>query len=300
MARYRRIDPYIWHDDKFPSFSDDAKLLFFHLLTTPRGNPLGCFVQGKADMAEYLGWSSKRLETPFRVLVSSDRIRYDEKTRLILIPRYLFYNPLENENQAKMACKYLSELPYNAQHFQGLKQSLEQYGKPFLILLVNALTDRINSGNGIGNGIGNGTPNTEPYPFLSEPQHLTVPPISPLPSFQSPEWLPSAVWKDYLDMRKSIKRPLSEKGQKLAIKKLDALRTGGHDVTAIIEQSIFHSWQGFFVVKEDGKAPSPTSTPSALSEHGRYMQKLINQQLKEQAAREASGSTVPSEEGGRA
>lgn len=179
MARYRRIDPYIWHDDKFPSFSDDAKLLFFHLLTTPRGNPLGCFVQGKADMAEYLGWSSKRLETPFRVLVSSDRIRYDEKTRLILIPRYLFYNPLENENQAKMACKYLSELPYNAQHFQGLKQSLEQYGKPFLILLVNALSDRINSGNGIGNGIGNGTPNTEPYPFLSEPQHLTVPPISP-------------------------------------------------------------------------------------------------------------------------
>jgi hypothetical protein len=101
-------------------------------------------------------------------------------------------------------------------------------------------------------------------------------------------------------MRKSTKRLLSEKGKELAIKKLDALRTGGHDVTAIIEQSIFRSWQGFFVVKEDSKAPSPTSTSPTLSEHGRYMQKLINQQLKEQAAREASGSTVPSEEGGHA
>lgn len=161
MARYRRIDPYIWHDDKFPAFSDDAKLLFFHLLTSPRGNPLGCFVQGKPDMAEYLKWPMKRFAIPFKELLLSHRVEYDETTRLLLIPNYLKYNPLENENQAKMACKYLSELPYNHQFFQYLKLYLERYDKKN----VGPLLD------GLANRIGNGTPNTEPFlsePFLSE------------------------------------------------------------------------------------------------------------------------------------
>ena len=89
MARYRRIDPYIWHDEKFTEFADDSKLLFFHLLTSPRGNPLGCFVQGKTDMAEYLKWPMKRLALPYRELYSKGRIKYDDKTRLVLIPNYL-------------------------------------------------------------------------------------------------------------------------------------------------------------------------------------------------------------------
>lgn len=143
MARYRRIDPYIWHDEKFTEFSDDGKLLFFHLLTSPRGNPLGCFVQGKTDMAEYLKWPMKRLALPYRELLSIGRIKYDEKTRLVLIPNYLKYNPLENENQAKTALKYLTELPYHEACFQYLKQYLEQYGKPFLKPLIDGIAYRI-------------------------------------------------------------------------------------------------------------------------------------------------------------
>lgn len=163
MARYRRIDPHIWHDDKFPSLSDDAKLLFFHLITTPRGNPLGCFVQGKTDMAEYLNWSMRRLSTAFSVLISVERVKYDDGKRLVLLPNYLKYNPLENENQAKMALKYLVELPYNSQFFQYLKLFLEQYGKPFLEPLITGIDRRNSIGNGIGNSIGNGMPITEPY-----------------------------------------------------------------------------------------------------------------------------------------
>lgn len=36
MARYRKIDPRIWNDAKFSHLSNDAKLLFIYLLTSPQ------------------------------------------------------------------------------------------------------------------------------------------------------------------------------------------------------------------------------------------------------------------------
>lgn len=256
MARYRRIDPHIWHDDKFPSLSDDAKLLFFHLITTPRGNPLGCFVQGKTDMAEYLNWSMRRLSTAFSVLISVERVKYDDSKRLVLLPNYLKYNPLENENQAKMALKYLVELPYNSQFFQYLKLFLEQYGKQFLEPLITGIDRRNSIGNGIENSIGNGMPITEPYSLTlnltPEPNTPISPKKSP-PSLVFPDWLPSEQWEAYLDMRKSIKRTLTEHGIQLAINELSKLRDAGHDPAAILNQSTFNNWKGLFALKEDGK-----------------------------------------------
>lgn len=76
------------------------------------------------------------------------------------------------------------------------------------------------------------------------------PPISPLPSFQPPEWLPREQWEAYLDMRKSIKSPLTPHGLRLAMKELLRLRDAGHDPEAVLNQSIFNNWKGLFALKE--------------------------------------------------
>ena len=64
---------------------------------------------------------------------------------------------------------------------------------------------------------------------------------------------------DYIKMRKDIKKPMSDRAITLAMNKLEEL-SGNDDEKAIqiLEQSIFHSWQGLFELK--GEKPKPTKT----------------------------------------
>ena len=80
------------------------------------------------------------------------------------------------------------------------------------------------------------------------------PPISPKgksTSLKLPEWVPLDSWQGYLEMRKTIKRPLSSHGQRLAIATLDKLNRDGHSPQAVLDQSTLHSWQGLFAPKEE-------------------------------------------------
>jgi len=71
-------------------------------------------------------------------------------------------------------------------------------------------------------------------------------------SLTLPDWLPLEQWNAYLEMRQSIKKPLTDVAKKLAISLLDKLRGEGHDPKLVIEQSVFHSWMGLFPLKENG------------------------------------------------
>lgn len=56
---------------------------------------------------------------------------------------------------------------------------------------------------------------------------------------------------DYIKMRKEIKKPMSDKAITLALNKLDSLSGGDNEkAIQILNQSIFHSWQGLFDIKE--------------------------------------------------
>ena len=59
---------------------------------------------------------------------------------------------------------------------------------------------------------------------------------------------------DYVDMRKRIKAPMTDKAVKLAMNKLERLSQGDNDkAIKILEQSIINSWKGLFELKEEKK-----------------------------------------------
>ena len=59
---------------------------------------------------------------------------------------------------------------------------------------------------------------------------------------------------DYVDMRKRIKAPMTDKAVKLAMNKLEKLSQGDNDkAIKILEQSIMNSWKGLFELKEEKK-----------------------------------------------
>ena len=59
---------------------------------------------------------------------------------------------------------------------------------------------------------------------------------------------------DYVDMRKRIKAPMTDRAIQLAINKLNKLSSGDNDkAIKILEQSIMNSWKGLFELKEEKK-----------------------------------------------
>lgn len=65
MARYRKIDPRIWNDEKFASLSHEAQRAFFFILTHPSMTSLGAFRISAAGMAQELGLTEKGFQEPF-------------------------------------------------------------------------------------------------------------------------------------------------------------------------------------------------------------------------------------------
>ncbi|MBV1788628.1 replication protein [Marinobacterium sp. D7] len=61
-----------------------------------------------------------------------------------------------------------------------------------------------------------------------------------------PEWLSLKTVEEFIDHRKSIKKPLTQKALTLLIGKLDSFRSEGHDPIVCLEESIMNGWQGVF------------------------------------------------------
>jgi len=71
-------------------------------------------------------------------------------------------------------------------------------------------------------------------------------------AFELPTWVPQEAWDHYTEMRNRIRKPMTDQAKHWAVKLLARLRSEGHDPAAVLEQSVFNSWQGLFEVKGDG------------------------------------------------
>lgn len=111
MARYRTVQCLIWNDDKFPFLPERAKLIFFHLLTTPLSTPFGCYKAGVNTLAEDSRIDPKEYREGFDILFQKGLICYDEKALVVLLPNFLRYNPPANPNVVKNWEKVLREVP---------------------------------------------------------------------------------------------------------------------------------------------------------------------------------------------
>lgn len=91
----------------------------------------------------------------------------------------------------------------------------------------------------------------------SQPPDSLIPdsliPKTPLPpkgvGWAKPDWIPDEPWSAFEEMRRKRKKPLTDRARTLAVGKLEALRSGGHDVQAVIEQTVLHAWDTFYPLK---------------------------------------------------
>lgn len=78
-----------------------------------------------------------------------------------------------------------------------------------------------------------------------------VSPITPLPV-----WLPMEQWSAFKEMRKRIRKPMTDHAEKLALKKLQKFHADGKDVAAILDYNILNNYQGVFEPKGESHGKS--------------------------------------------
>lgn len=106
-----------------------------------------------------------------------------------------------------------------------------------------------NSGRGVGQNLTGGGSKFYPKP-IKEP--IKEPGKEGARAGALPEWVPQAQWSAFVDMRKRIRKPLTDRAIDLAVGELDKLRKQGHDPARVLDQSILNCWQGLFAVRNRG------------------------------------------------
>lgn len=132
MARYKTVEVRIWSDAKFATLDPDGKLLFLHLLTSPRSSIIpGVILAGPAGVAESMGISLERLRIPFRDIQAMGMARVSHTHPITYLPTAIRHNPPANLNVLKAWIKIWPDIPeceLKAQISQDIKPYAERYG----------------------------------------------------------------------------------------------------------------------------------------------------------------------------
>lgn len=75
-----------------------------------------------------------------------------------------------------------------------------------------------------------------------------------------PSWVPVDAWNGFVQMRKAIRKPLTDRAVTTIIGKLERFRATGHDPGAVLDNSTENSWAGIFEPRKPGNGNSTSKS----------------------------------------
>lgn len=68
-------------------------------------------------------------------------------------------------------------------------------------------------------------------------------------SLEIPDWIDVSDWKDFVEMRKKIGKPMTDRASKLIISKLEKMKVKGISPSVSLQNSILNAWQDVYEPK---------------------------------------------------
>ena len=68
-------------------------------------------------------------------------------------------------------------------------------------------------------------------------------------SLELPEWLNKTDWNDFVEMRKKLKKPMTDRAVKLMLSKLETMKNKGIDTSEVLQKSILANWSDVYEPK---------------------------------------------------
>ena len=98
------------------------------------------------------------------------------------------------------------------------------------------------------------TPIPTPTPIPNKEKRADAPVL--------PEWVPSEPWAGFVEMRRKVSKPMTDRAMRLKWAELEKFRDAGHDLTAILDKSTSNNWTDLYEPK----------TPATGKKQNRYPQ----------------------------
>jgi hypothetical protein len=73
-------------------------------------------------------------------------------------------------------------------------------------------------------------------------------------TFHVPDWVPAGSWLSFEEMRKRLRKPMTDTARNLILAELEKLKADGHDPKLVLEASIRNSWQDVYPLKAQLKS----------------------------------------------
>jgi hypothetical protein len=164
-AKYRKVDPRIWTDEKFATLNTEGKLVAMWLLTCTRVNRCGIVLWSPGLCSEETGVKASAIDTVCDTVCHTLLWIRDTVSRTVFFPNWWRYNAPDNPKALKGALSDLHDVPSG-----GLKEPLLLAAKELPIQyqdeyrrLLDTVWDTVSipyaipgAGTGAGTGTGAG------------------------------------------------------------------------------------------------------------------------------------------------
>ncbi len=110
MAEWRKIQTKFWQDSEILDLTPEDKLFYLYLLTNPHTTACGCYELSPKIAATELGYSIDIINQLLQEFAERGKIRYDTKTKEVLIVNWLKYNSVSSPTVKKLLKKELASI----------------------------------------------------------------------------------------------------------------------------------------------------------------------------------------------
>lgn len=171
MREYGQIQCSFWRDPDIRGLNERSRTLAAYLLTGPHSNGIGCYYLHDGYITADFGWQSETISECLLELASIGFCRRCSVTHFVLIPKFLYWNPISNGNVAKAREKEFEGVPKRSEVYGALVESMKRFGKHW----SEPFRDHLER---VSDGSRNQNP-TLPEPNLSEPTRTEPPGAQP-------------------------------------------------------------------------------------------------------------------------
>lgn len=110
-AKYRKVDPRIWNDEKFRKLDGDEQRIALYCLTSDQTNRIGLFVFSPAKASEDLNMDFETFAKRFGNVSHTFNWGWDKGSRTLYFPTWWKYNAPDNPNHMKGNLEDCHDLP---------------------------------------------------------------------------------------------------------------------------------------------------------------------------------------------
>ena len=246
-ATYRYVYSSFWEDDLIQGITPEDKYFYLYAITNPHTNQCGIYTITRRTMAFETGYNQETIDKLLKRFADFKRIYYNTESSELFVVNWLKYNGTKSP---KIADRITTEL-------QKVKTLTYKKSAISICLILGYPIDTVSLGytdlvTNIDKDIDIELDIDKEdidrvsigYQELAKENTKESTGV-----FALPEWIKKELWDSFLEVRKKLKAPPTDKAIELLVKELEKLRQGGDDPNEVLNQSIMRGWRGVFPLK---------------------------------------------------